>query len=120
MHDSNARWLPRSRVIRVEFSFVLPVDATREQIEEWTRFELMQAGRCENGNPLLNHGCECIGEPLLTDTGKHLHEETAIEPLQPNDPPNCTARYRTTRWLSAEPYEGPSKYEQIERLRNEP
>ncbi len=42
--------------IRVEFEADIPADATKEQVEEWIKYELGATGRIETANPLSDHG----------------------------------------------------------------
>ena len=96
--------LPKSRVIEVTFSFVLPVSATFDQIDEWVEFELKHYGSMEGDNPLGNFDLEAVSSPILTDTYKHLHD--AVEQTSEN-------HFTTRRSLLPEPYYGPTADEQI-------
>ncbi|WP_454019568.1 hypothetical protein [Azospirillum sp. Marseille-Q6669] len=68
MSQSHTR-LPAGRLIKAEFEFRLPVDATHVQIEEWVRFEALKVGTLAATNPLVRHELEGFtGTVLLTDT----------------------------------------------------
>lgn len=88
--------LPRSRIVRIEIEVAIPEAATREQVEEWVRFETGRGG-CEEANPLLDWDMEAISAPILTDTHMHLHE-TAVD--------NGDGTYLTRRWRAQEPFVG--------------
>jgi hypothetical protein len=49
--------------IKVTCTIEVPVDATKEQITEWVRFNLSQSGSIGR-NPLLEHPCEAIWETI--------------------------------------------------------
>lgn len=68
--------LPAGRLIKAEFEFRLPVDATHAQIEEWVRFEALKVGTLTSANPLSGHELEGFtGMVLLTDTGMQGRRE---------------------------------------------
>lgn len=101
--------LPASRVIKLEVHLVLPVAATRDQVDEWVGYEILQDGSISNDNPLLSCAPQAFGEHLLTDTGKHCHVEVKREPLVSTETiPTILAgnAVRVTRreWLSDEPF----------------
>ena len=52
--------------IKVTCEVEVPVDATKEQITEWVRFNLSQSGSIGR-NPLLEHPCEAIWETIDWD-----------------------------------------------------
>lgn len=94
-HDNEI--LPRSRIVRVEFEFALPVDASKADILEWVEMEACQSGGIDMSNPLAKFGIEGISEPTLTDTGLHLHEEAR---------PEGDGRYSIRRWKDFRPFTG--------------
>ncbi|MBX3579954.1 MAG: hypothetical protein KF723_22350 [Rhizobiaceae bacterium] len=100
--------LPRSRIIRVEFEMVLDCDATLDEIEEYVNYEIAQRGGCNVDNPLLSRGVSVPDDPVLTDTGMHLHEE-AVDIRQLED----GWGWRRKRRRSSEPYTGPTVDEQV-------
>ncbi len=96
--------IPKSRLIEVTFSFVVPVTATREQVEEWVAFELGYSGAMESDNPLESFGLEALTDPVLSDTSRHLHE--TIEQTG-------ESTFTTRRVLSPEPCWGPTGRDQM-------
>lgn len=70
--------MPLGRIVRVEFSLILPAAATREEVEEWIEYGLGRGG-VETGNPLLDHDLEAMSAPTLTDTGATTDKLQAIE-----------------------------------------
>lgn len=99
--------LPKSRVVTVTFLFAMPVTATKDQVMEWVAFELGHGGAMEADNPLDDFELEALGEPILEDVRKHLHE--TIEQTGEN-------LYTTRRSLSPEPCWGPTGQEQMTEL----
>ena len=104
--------LPPSRLIEVTatFRFVLPTEATRDQIEEWVKFELGIEPDMAGGNPLENDGIDILsGDVLLTDTEKHVHETVRD---------GKDGYFYTSRKLEDFPYLGPSRSDQLVALSN--
>lgn len=99
--------LPKSRLVEVTFSFVMPITATRDQVEEWVSFELGYSGAMEMDNPLDNFDLEALTEPVLRDSCRHLHEQ--IEQTGENT-------YTTHRSLSSEPSWGPNGNDQMREI----
>ena len=60
--------IEEGRLIKVEVDIRLPVAATLDDIETWIDYALLQRGGIGPENPLMNHGAEPFGEPMLTDT----------------------------------------------------
>lgn len=98
------RILLKSRLIKVEMTIALPVDATMDEIEEWIRMECGHSGSISLSNPLIDHAPECTSAPMLTDTQMHRHSE-AID----NQDGSYTIRY----WTSREPMRGPTGIETV-------
>jgi len=67
--------LPKSRLVKVEMMIALPISATYDQIEDWIAFECGRSGSMDGDNPLINYEPEAILRPVLTDLGRHLHED---------------------------------------------
>jgi len=60
--------LPKDRIIKIEFEFLLPVSATQDEIAEWVSFET-GSGSMSCANPLCDNELEFWGKrPVLTDT----------------------------------------------------
>lgn len=60
--------LPRGRIVRVTFDMIVPNAATRDDIEEWVRYET-GGGSISLDNPLSDHNLEPHGFPVLQDLG---------------------------------------------------
>lgn len=91
--------LPKSRIVKVEMLVALPISATLDQIEEWITFECGKCGGMTLTNPLSEHSVEAINDPILTDTGRHLHSE-AID--------NQDGTHSIRRWTEETPAWGPT------------
>lgn len=77
--------LPATRIIRCSFEFVLPVAATREEIDEWVKFNL-HAADLDTMSPLSDFDLDALTPPELTDTGLHYREERTPLPDRPGEP----------------------------------
>jgi hypothetical protein len=51
--------------IKVTCEVEVPMDATKEQITEWVRFNLSQSGSLSR-NPLLEHPCKEIWKTIVS------------------------------------------------------
>lgn len=97
MRTGTSRVIPRSRLIKASFYFVLPGDATEAQVEEWLKYEL-NSSAIDNDNPLLEHAVETLGSVRLMDTRYHQHLRFIGLP----------GRFRSISSFHLHPYEGPT------------
>lgn len=67
--------LPEGAIFTVTIQFRMECAATRSQIEEWVKGELMCSGGIALDNPCLRNGPDAIGEPQLTDTRRRFFEK---------------------------------------------
>lgn len=49
---------PEGSLLEISFELRLPVAATKEQVNEWARYAILETGGCSRDNPLLNWGPE--------------------------------------------------------------
>src|SRR5687768_7418634 len=98
--------LPKSRLVKVEFTVALPASATESDVEEWIHFGCGNSGGISMENPLVDHEPEIVGELLLTDTWRHLHSE-AID--------NQDGSFAIRRWTDVQPAHGETAIESVVR-----
>lgn len=90
--------VPKGAYVSIQTDLVLPVAATRVEVDEWMAFELGHSSSMSVDNPLYGYDFEAAGPPMLSGRGLYRHE-SVVPGVEPN-----TWLHR--RWLSPEPFTG--------------
>lgn len=67
------RIVPRSRIVKIEAHFHVPVNATRDEVMEWVCDALRCGSPISEDNPLYGYELEACPEPILTEMGVYLN-----------------------------------------------
>lgn len=90
--------IPAGSIIKIELELRLPVAATREQLDQWLPYGLLQAGGCALDNPLLNEEPEEWRNSFeWTDTGYIGTREEFDHKQEADGSKTYRVRYRTKR-----------------------